>query len=165
MHILSYVYFTPFQRSAMSSCSVVRLIFKTHVTIQTFYPCAILKNLYWSPRTLLVSKVVNLHCRTKHSELILLLWTFEVFIKTVSCISYGSFPFARPIWRHLHLFWLNNICHLSDHWTNLFKYPCIVWHSCLVCTILKMLASSTANLTMLLATLSSKSFIIINEEE
>ena len=57
--------FTPlFSRrpTIMSLCSIVCLIFKKHATIsKPSIPCAILNTYIWSPRTRLVSEVVNLH--------------------------------------------------------------------------------------------------------
>ena len=66
--------------------------------------------------------------------------------------------FPGPVCRHLHFPKLNNICHLSDHLSNLSMSFCKVCLSPIYLVFLNSLVSS-ANFNMLHVTPSSKSFM------
>ena len=89
--------------------------------------------------------------------------------KCVSCvvlrsiaspILYSSSMFPCPMCIHLHFPKLNNICHFSDHLTNLSRSSCKLYLSVSLQTFLNTFVSS-ANLSTLLDMSSSKSFIYI----
>ena len=70
-------------------------------------------------------------------------------------ILYSSSMFPCPMCIHLHFPKLNNICHFSDHLTNLSRSSCKLSLSVSLVTVLNTVVSS-ANLSTLLDMSSSK---------
>ena len=90
-----------------------------------------------------------------------LIFSFTLVPNIVLPIKYSLLTLPCPMWMHLHLPTLNNVCHFSDHLTNLVGSSCTVSLSASVFTVLNTFVSS-ANLNTLLGKSSSKSFININ---
>ena len=85
-------------------------------------------------------------------------FSFTLVPNIVLPIKYS--PLTCPMWMHLHLPKLNNICHFSDQFTNLVRSSYTVSLSASVFTVLNTFVSS-ANLNTLHDKSSSKSFINI----
>ena len=85
-------------------------------------------------------------------------FSYVVLPSTASPILYSSSMFPCPMCIHLHFPKLNNICHFSDHLTNLSRSPCKLCLSVSLVTFLNTFVSS-ANFSTLLDMSSSKSFI------
>ena len=83
-----------------------------------------------------------------------------VLPSTASPILYYSAMFPCPMCMHLHFPKFNNICHFSDHLTNLSRSSCKLCLSASLVTFLNTFVSS-ANFSTLLDVSSSKSFIYI----
>ena len=91
----------------------------------------------------------------------LLLIPFLVCLpSTASPILYSSSMYPCPMCIHLHFPKLNNICHFSDHLTNLSRSSCKLCLSVSFVTFLNTFVSS-ANLSTLLDMSSSRSFIYV----
>ena len=86
--------------------------------------------------------------------------SFTLVPNIVFPIKYYLLALPCPKWMHLHLPKLSNICHFSDHFTNLVRSSCKVSLSEYVFTVLNTFVSS-AYLRTLLDKSSFKSFINI----
>ena len=82
-------------------------------------------------------------------------FTCVVLPSTASPILYSSFMFPCPMCMHLQFPKLNNICHFSDHLTNLSRSSCKLCLSVSLVTFLNTFVSST-NVGTLLDMSSSK---------
>ena len=81
------------------------------------------------------------------------------------CVNVSSVNmFPCPVCRHLHFLKLNNICHFSDHLTNLSRSFCKCCLSPSLLTLLNTFVSS-ANFSKLFVILSSKSLIYIKNNK
>ena len=85
-------------------------------------------------------------------------FSFQILLRIVPPISYFMPDFPGPVCRHLHFPKLYNICHFSDHLTNLSMSSCKLRLSLISLVSMNGLVSS-AHFNMLPVTPSSKSFM------
>ena len=90
--------------------------------------------------------------------------SFTVIPRRVFPILEFTSKFPCPVCRHLYFQKLNNICHFSNHLTNLSRSFCKCCLSPSLFIFLNTSVSST-NFRMLLVILSSKSLIYINNDK
>ena len=83
----------------------------------------------------------------------------NITYKEKKLIVYSSFVFPCPVCMHLHFPKLNNICHFSNHLTNLSRSSCKLCLSVSLVTFLNTVVSST-NVSTLLDMSSSKIILI-----
>ena len=113
------------------------------------------------PRTWLPLDAAILHCSDTFMLAFIVTpksFSFTVLLRIVPPISSFMPVFPGPVCRHLHFPKLNNICHFSDHLTNLSMSSCQFCLAPISFTFLNSLVSS-ANFNILPVTPSSKSLM------
>ena len=132
-------------------------------SIRIFFTCYISPNHSKNLVTLYKIDAAILHCSESFMLAFIVTpkyFSITVFLRIVPPISQFMPAVSGPVCRHLHFRKLNNICHFSDHLTNLSMSSCNICLSTISLVFLKRLVSS-AHFNILLVTPSSKSLMYI----